>query len=524
MSRREHRPIIILFFILILVCQTKSQHNLENPHKSPTNHCVPVLMPNVTDFFNNFRNPNLTMYDVFKRVHDVEHGHVCLYDKESHVVKEDTFYFKDFLFNHSHSLFDIPEDLLDIHHKLQNENENENENGNENGNVMMDGTSRTNYKSHFFKPSFHYGGEISKSLKNVYDLFYNSIGSNDKMFKKSENAYHHFKNHLNKPIRFFSEQIQDYEKMSEMKTIASEFSKKMYSRLGNLYTRLTKRNIIGKSLLTKNKSPIGLYKSANHLLNSKNHEIYRWKNYEDPNNTIYTDYIPDMYYYLYSKASYLFHINNEFNQSGLFSRASPYIPIYNNISKRPIFVGPTYASFYPIGFDPNNPQCGGFFEGYNNPFYYFKSIIYIFTFYTGVAEYIYNDPNGYLAYFFSWTVYELNYYPLHLPPNMIPCLSASPFSVLALVSLASFAIFIFSLISKIWYEIRVNSNLSDSPHREIPDLASKIPRTLGTVELSDFQKIIPTFKPIPKTTSTPAPPPPKTPTTLTNRIPKKKKQ
>jgi hypothetical protein len=283
--------------------------------------------------------------------------------------------------------------------------------------------------------------------------------------------------------------------------------------------KMVKRNIIGKSTLLKEKSsPIGLYKSANHLLQSKNHEIYRWKNYEEPNNTIYVDYIPDMYYYLYSKASYLFHINNEFNQSGLYVRASPYIPIYNNISKRPVFVGPTYSSFYPEGFDPSNPQCGELFSGYNNPFYYMKSLLYIFTYYTGIAEYIYNDPNGYLSFFFSWTVYEIKYYPLHLPPNMIPCVASSPFSLITLVSIFSFGVFIFAMISNIWYEIRKAANLSNTEHRELPNLAAQIPRTIGKIELSDFQKIIPTFKPLP-TPNVPSKDP-----TLTNRLPKKKKQ
>jgi hypothetical protein len=493
MFYRQLKHLQSIFVGLLFFCCFYQTYAISNQistipiENGSVDNCVPILIPNLSHVVHNFRNSNVSLYELFNNLTDIEYSNICLYKKESHVIKEDTFYFKDFLFNYSHAIFDIPEDLLESH------------------NILTDISLENSTNSTLFKSTFHYRDKIVDSLQNLKNIYAHTIGANKSPFKKSKNAFHHFKSHINKPITFLGEQFSDEDKLVELKTIGSEFYKKLTQRISNIYKGLKKRNIIERVNIKNSREMnqyVNRYKSFNHLLHSKNSEFHKWKTYEDPSNIIYTNSLSDMYYYMYSKLSYLFHINNEFNQSGLYTRASPYTPLYNAISKKPVFIGPTYSSFYPAGFDPNNPQCGDLFSGYNNPFYYFKSLLYIFTYFTGVAEYIHSDPFGYLSFFFSWTVYEYRDYPLHLPPNMIPCISIGFFPFLSLITILFSILTCSGIISSIWLDIRKSLKLSDVAHRDIPILATKIPKSIEALDNLDFGKIIPekSSAPTPKKT------------------------
>lgn len=200
-----------------------------------------------------------------------------------------------------------------------------------------------------------------------------------------------------------------------------------------------------------------------------------WANLADPNNTFLMDSPTDLINGAGSFVSWLFHLDNQYNESGCLYKGFPWVPKETLVCRTPRFVGPQNATLWPVGFDPYKPHC----EDYFYPWVWYKMGLYGLTsalpdwfwfswgwlqIHTGIREYMF------------WIVYDIN--TPNVPANTYPCLISTSFWAISFTFWAIFAVF-FLIGTACQIETDVNKEIyndgSDDDEKRTPDITKLIP-------------------------------------------------
>lgn len=182
---------------------------------------------------------------------------------------------------------------------------------------------------------------------------------------------------------------------------------------------------------------------------------------------------------LASATTWLFHLDNQFNESGCLGRGFWWLPENNTFCNPPIFTAPTETRLYPIGFDPWHPGC----EAYLDPIIYARSFFYVVSHYSTLDLWIEEHDGLKEIGIFKWAIYNIASTNHTLPPNTIPCVLWAPVSWFIEGAIGFGLFFALGLVLKLVVSVQkaVFKDDDEAYLTRIPDITKLIPPPQVTV-------------------------------------------